>query len=372
MGNHINGAVAAGADGDKVRQQRTILGNNREVTLMVTHRGNDSLTGQSHIFIVNPAGQSGGPLNEEGYLLKKCRLDLCLTGLAVCIYTAGCHSGNLCFNHVTALYGAGDDLHGLAFLHIFLRLADIKLTAGRVKGLTLNIGEDTMTAGSTAGLDFGYLKGNYLGTAESNNPANRTEELEVKVAPAHGVGQRKSIDEFREESGKKLLGLLADSMNLGIYIAITLNEVFRRGTCTFGKAENRLGWITVCIKGSGNSRATALYGLVRLALSHIINKESKTARGTHSVNSAVGKPQLLKTSGGLFTKCPIEASYCMSRKLFGTNFKKNIYCHFTSPPPFCSCPSWDSPASRAAQDMPLRTFWPACGLDRYRRYARKH
>ena len=81
MSNYFQMVLATVAHGDEFVQQGAILGHNREIALVVAHRGDDAFLGQSQEFIFKFAAQSGGPFNEVVYFLQQILINFYMAAL---------------------------------------------------------------------------------------------------------------------------------------------------------------------------------------------------------------------------------------------------------------------------------------------------
>ena len=81
MRHNLQMVLATVAHGDEFVQQGAILGHNREIALVVAHRGDDAFLGQSQEFIFKLAAQSGGPFYEVVYFLQQILVDFYMAAL---------------------------------------------------------------------------------------------------------------------------------------------------------------------------------------------------------------------------------------------------------------------------------------------------
>ena len=96
MSNDIQMLLAAITHGDEFVQQRAVLSQNREVTLVLTHRRNNAFLRQSQELILEIAAQSSRPFNKIVNLFQQVLIDFCMAAFS------NAHISNLLTNQLTA------------------------------------------------------------------------------------------------------------------------------------------------------------------------------------------------------------------------------------------------------------------------------
>ena len=177
-----------------------------------------------------------------------------------------------------------------------------------------------MAAGSLAGFNFGNFKGHNFCIIEGYNPAQRTDELEVQVAPAHIVREVQTADEFRQNGLQQFSRFLALFMYHGIDITVFFHEVFRVNALTTGKALSSLGRVAVSIKSDGCGRAAVFTFHIFLLFREVFDQESRAARRTDGADFPAGNAAVSKSLSGIFLQLGKDARHDMCRYFFRADF----------------------------------------------------
>ena len=96
VSNDIQMLLAAITHGDEFVQQRAVLSQHREVTLVLTHRRNNAFLRQSQELILKIAAQSSRPFNKIVNLFQQVLIDFCMAAFS------NAHISNLLTNQLTA------------------------------------------------------------------------------------------------------------------------------------------------------------------------------------------------------------------------------------------------------------------------------
>ena len=174
---------AAIADRDEERHQAAVSGLDREITLMVTHRRDNSLSRQLKILVFKLAAKCRRILDEIENLFEQVLGNL--SRAAICFSDFF----NLLADHSLALILIDEDEVFLAGLFVAVGICNLKIA----------LRQETMTAGRAARFDLSNLKRDDFVIEQCDNPTQRADELEVKVSPAHVVWERQTADEVLQE-----------------------------------------------------------------------------------------------------------------------------------------------------------------------------
>ena len=200
---------------------------------MIAHRCDDCLRRERKIFLLEGAAERRRVLNEIENLLEKVGRDFCRTAT----FLRSC--SNLLADHGAAPLRIDNDI----------RLFTRRLIVGRRSNDKVFGGKRTVSARGAAARNVCKRKGNDLRPVERDDPADRTDETEVQITPAHAVRQRNRTDEFRQELGEQLRRLCPLLMNGGIDISVSLNKRRRINPLSACKSCARFRRVPVCIKG---------------------------------------------------------------------------------------------------------------------------
>ena len=181
--HHVEMLSAAVAHGDKDGQEPSVRRLHREIALMVAHRGNDRLGGQSEVFLLKGAAERRRVLHKVQHLLEEVGRDLRRAAARLCC------SCDLLGDHHAPPYGIHNDVRRFARLFIVRRRGDRKVFRR----------ERPMPARTVAARHFGKCKRYDVRTIERDDPTNRADEAEVEIAPPHTVRQRDRTDERGQE-----------------------------------------------------------------------------------------------------------------------------------------------------------------------------
>jgi len=182
MRDHIEMLPAAIPHRDKYRQEAAVRRLDREIALMVTHGRDDGLCRQCEVFLLERAAERCRVLDEVEYLLEEIGCDLCRTTARLC------RLRNLLRDHGTPTLLVNDDV----------RLLTCRLIVGGRSDHELRRGKRTMSARRVPARHICECKGHDLRPVERDDPANRTDEAEVQIAPAHTVRQRNRTNQLRQ------------------------------------------------------------------------------------------------------------------------------------------------------------------------------
>ena len=303
--NRLEVFPAAVAHGDEERQQLACCILDREVTLMVAHRRDDGFRRQLQVFLLEFAAKGRRILHEIEDFFKQVFRNLGLAAIRLGDFL------NLLADHGLALILIDDDE---------VLLAGRFVVSGRINR-EIALREEAVAAGRAARFDVGELKRDDILVIKGNEPADRADELEVEVAPAHVVREGEAADEFRQQRLEELCRQLAFLMDFRIDIAVFDDEVFRRDVLTAGKSLCSLRRLAVSIKGDLDGRAAVLARDIFLFLREALDEESRAARRTERADGIKGDAVLLECLFRMFLELGQCARHYMGRNLFRADFK---------------------------------------------------
>ena len=295
--------LAAVADGNEQRQQLALL-QYREVTLMITHWGDNSLSWQLQILLIELAAEGSRIFYQIENLLQEILVDLSLAPVGLS------HLGNLLADHIAALILIHDDILLTAGLYIGISRGNLKVT----------LGQEAMATGDAAGLYIGNLQIYNILAIEGYNPAEWTDKLVIKVCPMHIVREIQTINQSCQGLTQQISSLAANLMDHGIYIAVLGNQLLRLYPLAPGKALGCLGWIAISIKGNVHGRATVFLGKICLLLSQSLNNQGTAAWRAHGLDVLVFNAEICKGLGRIFLQLGEDTRHYMSWNLLSTDF----------------------------------------------------
>ena len=291
------------ANGNKERHQLAIL-QYREIALMVTHWGDNSLSRELQILIINGAAKSSWIFYQIEDLLQQAFFNLSLAPLGL----SQLH--NLLTNHLAATVMVNDNELLLASLFIAASALNFKIP----------IREETMATGNTTGFYIGSFKINNILTIEAHQPTKRTNKLVVQISPVHVIWEIQAINQTLQCIAEKVNGLATHLMYHSVYIAILGYQVLGINTLASGKALGCLGRIAIGVKGDIYCRTAVLLGKVLLIFSQSLNYKSQTAWSTHGFYIVIGQTQVSEGLLGIFLKLRDNTRHCIGWNFLSTNF----------------------------------------------------
>ena len=290
---------------NKGGQETAVRGLDGEIALMVAHWRNHRLGGERQILFLERAAECSRILHEIEYLLEEVGRDLRRAA------TRLCRLCDLFTDHGAPPLGIDDDIRLLARRLVVRRRRDYKVRRG----------ERPMPARVIPARHSGKGKGHDLCPVECHEPANRADESEVQIPPAHTVWQRNRTHKVRQERGQKLGRRCTALMHGGIDIAVTLNEGGRIDALSARKPRARLRRVSVRIKGNGDGWAARLRIDVFLPLCEARHNEGGTARRAERAHLLIGKAVLLQHRLCQLRQILQEVRHHMCRNLLRSNFK---------------------------------------------------
>ena len=208
MSNKFQMLLATIADGDELVQQGAILCQYREVTLMLTHRGDDAFLRQGEKFLFEFAAQSSRPFYQIVYFLQQVFVDFSMTAFS------NCQVGNLLTDQLTAsvlvnhnivvihnlfigisirdFYSADSADSSGSYGVLSLALYGVEQSLGSIADGLMSFGviqsgrtQEAMTAAEFTGFHAGDFNRDNFIAEKCNQPADRTDKFEFMVCPTH-------------------------------------------------------------------------------------------------------------------------------------------------------------------------------------------
>ena len=190
-----------------------------------------------------------------------------------------------------------------------------------IRNLKVSLGQEAVTTRRAARFDLSHFEGDDFIIQQSHDPAQRTDELEIKVRPAHVVREGQAADEIFEQILQQLSRSFAFLMNHRIDIAVFFDQVFRVNALAAGKALCCLGRIAVSIEGDLDGRSAVLAGNIFLLLSQIFYNECRTSRRADRADAAEGNAVLLECLFCILFQLGKDARHDMGRNFFRADFQ---------------------------------------------------
>ena len=296
--------TAAITDSDKEGQQLAVL-QHREVTLMVTHRGNNRLGRELQVLLVKLAAEGSRILYQIENLLQQILVDFSLA--AICLG----HFSNLLPDHIAALILVNNDK---LLLTSFL----VSISGGNLK---ITFGQEAMAPGNPAGLHSSYLEVNNILTVQSHQPAQRTDKFIIEICPMHVVREIQAIHQACQGVPQQVAGPAPYLMHHGVYIAVLGHQILCLDALSPGEALGSLGRIALSIKSDIHGRAAVFLGKISLLLCQPLHNQGSTARRANSPYILILKAQSLEGLGRILLQLGQDTRHYMSRNLLSTDFQ---------------------------------------------------
>ena len=178
-----------------------------------------------------------------------------------------------------------------------------------------------MAARRAARLDVCELERDDIGAVERDEPADRADELEVEVAPAHIVGEREAADELRQQPLEKLGRRLAFLVDFRVDVSVLDDEVLRVDVLAARKALRCLRRVAVSIEGDLDGRAAILARDIFLLLRDSLDNERRAARRAERADGREGDAVLVQCLLGVLLELGECARHYVGRNFFRADFK---------------------------------------------------
>lgn len=261
--NVFEGFRSAVTNSQEVRHERAVFVSDRVVSLMVTHRGNNGWYRELQEFIIDPAIERSRVFDEVVDLFQ----EVCIVpDVAAELVCNGEKAGA---NHFAAFILINDDKgfpHGL-------------LVGERIRDHDRFLAEETVTAADIATLDVSKFHRDDLLVAESDDPADRTDEMGFFIGPTHASGEVQAGDEGEEELGKDVFDFLARMYDMRPGVFPFFDEFRWIDVLAAGKSLGSACRISISIESSFDGWAAFLDFFIRLAVCGILDEDGETARG---------------------------------------------------------------------------------------------
>ena len=314
VSNNFQMLLAAVADGNKLVQQGAVLCQNREVTLMLAHRGDDAFLRQSEEFFFEFAAQSSRPFYQIVYFLQQVFIDFGMTSFG------NCQVSNLLTNQLTAsvlvnhyivvihnlfigisirdFYSAdGADSSG-SYSVLSLALYGVEQSLGSIADGIMSFSviqcgrtQEAVTAAEFAGFYAGDFNRDNFIAEQCNQPADRTDEFEFMICPTHVFREVQAGEDISQQARQQILNRLACQMLNSIYIFIANNELFYVNALATSKADSCFGR-SAAYESDFCGRTFSLNSAVLLSLGNAAGNEGHTTGSAIGFNCFEGNTQL--------------------------------------------------------------------------------
>ena len=181
--------------------------------------------------------------------------------------------------------------------------------------------QEAVAAADVARFDVSQFKGDDIFIEEGDEPADRTDEVEVQAAPVHALGEIKTRDDALHEVRQEAGCVSADAGDVGIDVAVFNDEVLDVDFLTPGKAHGSFRRVAVGIVSDLDRRAFMFGRYVGLFFSDALHDEGDAARRTEGADRFIGDMGFAKGFPGQVPDLGKDTRHIMSRDFFSTDFK---------------------------------------------------
>ena len=178
-----------------------------------------------------------------------------------------------------------------------------------------------MAARRAARLDVRELERDDIGSVERDEPADRADELEVEIAPAHVVREREAADELRQQRLEELGRRLAFLVDFSVDVAVLDDEVLRVDVLAARKALRCLRRVALGVESDLDGRAAVLARDIFLLLRKALDEKRRAARRAERADCLEGDAVLLECLLGILLELGECARHYVGRNFFRADFK---------------------------------------------------
>ena len=166
--------------GNKLVQQFAVFAPDREIALMIPHGRNNRRFRQRQILLFKFSAQRRGILYQIINFFQQIRRDFDFAAFFPCQF------GNLLPDHLPAFILICDDK--ILFQNFFIVICH--------RNFNFLVAQETVAHGIPVRLDIRNGHRHHICTKQRYQPVNRTQETEIKIRPAHMVGERNVGQDF--------------------------------------------------------------------------------------------------------------------------------------------------------------------------------
>ena len=297
--------IVAVADGQEEVHEFAVFIAHREITLVVLHRRDDGRFRQFQVIFIKFPTKGCRIFDEVDDFFQEVVVHDDGTALFVSQLLQAVE------DHLFADFRVDDEEVFLARFFVSCRAFDFEITRA----------QEAVAAADLARFDLGQFKGDDVFIEEGDEPADRTDEVEVQAAPVHALGEIEARDdtlhEVRQEAGR----FRTDAGDIGIDIAVFDDQVLDVDFLAPGKTHGRFGRIAVGIVSDLDRRAFMFSRYVSLFFSDALHDEGDAARRTEGTDRFVGDMGFAKGFPGQVLDLGQDTRHIMSRDFFSTDFK---------------------------------------------------
>ena len=223
--------IVAVADGQEEVHEFAVFIAHREIALMVLHRRDDGRFRQFQVIFIKFPTKGCRIFDEVDDFFQEVVVHDDGTALFVSQLLQAVE------DHLFADFRVDDEEVFLARFFVSCRAFDFEITRA----------QEAVAAADLARFDLGQFKGDDVFIEEGDEPADRTDEVEVQAAPVHALGEIEARDdtlhEVRQEAGR----FRTDAGDVGIDITVFDNEVLDVDFLTPGEAHGGFRRVAVGI-----------------------------------------------------------------------------------------------------------------------------
>ena len=223
--------IVAVADGQEQVHELAVFIAHREIALMVLHRRDDGGFRQFQVIFIKFPTKGCRIFDEVDDFFQEVVVHDDGTALFISQLLQAVE------DHLLADFRVDDEEMFLARFFISCRAFDCKIAST----------QETMAAADLARLDVSQFKGNDIFIEEGDEPADRTDEVEVQAAPVHAFREIEACDDAFEDVRQEGFRFSADAGDVGVNIAIFDDEVLDVDFLTPGKAHGGFRRVAVGI-----------------------------------------------------------------------------------------------------------------------------
>ena len=293
------------ADGQEKIHELAVFIAHREIALMVLHRRDDGGLRQFQVIFIEFPTKGCRIFDEVDDFFQEVIVHNDGTALFVSQILQAIE------DHLLADFRVDDEEMFFTRFFISCRAFDREIASA----------QETMAAADLARLDVGQFKGDDVFIEESDEPADRTDEVEVQAAPVHALREIEACDdtfhEVRQEAGR----VSADAGDVGIDITIFDDEVLDVDFLAPGKTHGGFRRIAVGVVSDLDRRAFMFSRYVSLFFSDAFHDEGDAARRTESTDRFIGDMGFAKGFPSQLLDLGKDTRHIMSRDFFSTDFK---------------------------------------------------
>ena len=297
--------VVAVADSQEEVHELAVFIAHREIALVVLHRRDDGRFRQFQVVFIEFAAKGRRVFDEVDDFFQEVVVHDDGAALFISQFLQAFE------DHLLADFRVDDEEMFLARFFIGCRAFD-----GEIAGT-----QEAVAAADVARFNVGQFKGDNIFIEEGDEPADRTDEVEVQAAPVHALGEIEARDDAFHEVRQEAGCVSTDAGDVGIDVAVFDDEVLDVDFLAPGKAHGSFRRVAVGIVGDLDRRAFMFGRYVGLFFSDALHDEGDTARRTEGADRFISDMGFAKGFPGQVPDLGKDTRHIMSRDFFSTDFK---------------------------------------------------